>query len=65
MPASATQGGHKKNKRQDENMMVCPIPYVDHKYAARGSLEIQDANMMQKIAIYAPSHKLVGLYLRN
>jgi len=21
----------KKNKRQDENIMVCPIPYGDHK----------------------------------
>jgi len=35
------------------------------KCAARGSLEIQDAKMMQKIAIYAPSHNFVGLYLRN
>jgi len=33
--------------------------------AARGSLEIQDAKMMQKIAICAPSHNFVGLYLRN
>ena len=31
------------------------------KCAARGSLEIQDA----KMAILAPSHKFVGLYLRN
>jgi len=22
----------KKNKRQDENVMVCPIPYGDHDY---------------------------------
>jgi len=35
------------------------------KCAARGSLEIQDAKMMQKIAICAPSHNFVGLYLRN
>jgi len=31
------------------------------KHAARGSLEMQDA----KIAILAPSHNFVGLYLRN
>jgi len=31
------------------------------KCAARGSLEMQDP----KIAIWAPSHNLVGLYLRN
>ena len=35
------------------------------KYAARSSLEIQDAKMAQKIAICAPSHNFVGLYLRN
>jgi len=35
------------------------------KCAARGSLEIQDAKMTQKIAISAPSHKFVGLYLCN
>jgi len=35
------------------------------KCAARGSLEIQDAKLMQKIAICAPSHNIVGLYLRN
>jgi len=35
------------------------------KCAARGSLEIQDAKMMQKIAICAPLHNVVGLYLRN
>jgi len=35
------------------------------KCAARGSLEIQDAKMTQKIAIWAPSHKFVGLNLRN
>jgi len=35
------------------------------KCAAHGSLEIQDAKMTQKIAICAPSHNFVGLYLRN
>jgi len=35
------------------------------KPTARGSLEMQDAKMTQKIAICAPSHKFVGLYLRN
>ena len=29
------------------------------------SLKIQDAKMTQKIAICAPSHRFVGLYLRN
>jgi len=33
------------------------------KCAARGSLEIQDAKMMQKIVNCAPSHNFVGLYL--
>jgi len=35
------------------------------KCAARGSLEIQDAKMTQKIAISAPWHNFVGLCLRN
>jgi len=35
------------------------------KCAARGSLEIQDAKMTQKIAICGPSHNFVGLYLRK
>jgi len=35
------------------------------KPAARGSLKIQDAKMMQKITIWAPSHNFVGLYLCN
>jgi len=35
------------------------------KCAARCSLEIQDAKMTQKIAIWAPLHKFVGLYLPN
>jgi len=29
----------------------------------RGSLEIQDAKMTQKIAVSTPSHNFVGLYL--
>ena len=35
------------------------------KPAGRGSLEMQDAKMSPKIAIWAPSHKFVGLYHRN
>jgi len=35
------------------------------KPAARGSLKTQDAKKWQKIAIWAPSHNFVGLYLRN
>jgi len=35
------------------------------KRAARGSLEIQDPKTSPKIAIWAPSHNFVGLYLRN
>jgi len=35
------------------------------KPAARGSLEMQDAKSRQKIAIWAPLHNFVGLYLRN
>ena len=37
------------------------------KYAARGFLKvkIQDAKITQKIAICAPSHNIVGLYLCN
>jgi len=35
------------------------------KPAARGSLDMQDAKMLLKIAIWAPSHNFVGLYLRN
>jgi len=31
--------------------------------AARGSLQIQDAKKSPKIAIWAPSHNFVGLYL--
>jgi len=35
------------------------------KYAARGTLEIQDAKNCQKFAIWAPSHNFVGLYFPN
>jgi len=35
------------------------------KHVARGSLEMQDAKKSLKIAIWAPSHNFVGLYLRN
>ena len=35
------------------------------KRAARGSLKIEDAKNCQKIAILAPSHNFVRLYLRN
>jgi len=35
------------------------------KRAARGSLKIQDAKNRQKVAIWAPSHNFVGLYLCN
>jgi len=33
--------------------------------ARRGSLKIQDAKRTMKIAICVPSHKFLGLYLRN
>jgi len=35
------------------------------KGAARGSLQMQDPKESPKIAIWAPSHNFVGLYLRN
>ena len=35
------------------------------KLAARGSLEMQDAKKSPKIAIWAPSHNFLGLYLCN
>jgi len=41
------------------------IQDVGLKCAASGSLEIQDAKMMQKITISAPPQNFVGLYLRN
>ena len=36
-----------------------------HRYAARGSLQMQDPKKSPKIAIWAPSHNFVRLYLRN
>ena len=37
MSASATQGGHKKNKRQDENIyLACPVTYGGHKKSLSG-----------------------------
>jgi len=35
------------------------------KPAARGSLKTRDAKKSPKIAVWAPSHNFVGLYLRN
>jgi len=35
------------------------------KRATCGSLEMQNAKNRQKVAICAPSHNFVGLYLRN
>jgi len=35
------------------------------KPAARGSLEMQDAKISPKIAIWAPSHNFLGLNLPN
>jgi len=35
------------------------------KPAARGSLEMQDVKKSPKIANWAPSHKFIGLHLRN
>jgi len=35
------------------------------KCAVRGSLQVQDAKKSPKIAIWAPSHNFVGIYLRN
>jgi len=32
---------------------------------ARGSMQMQDPKQSPKIAIWAPSHNFVGLYLRN
>jgi len=35
------------------------------KCAARGSLQMQHPKKSPKIAIWAPSHNFIGLYLRN
>jgi len=42
-------------------VVLVRIQNAGPKRTARGSLKIQDA----KIAIWAPSHNFVGLYLRN
>jgi len=41
------------------------ISDAGQKRATRGSLKMQDAKKSPKIAIWAPSHIFVGLYLRN
>jgi len=41
------------------------IQHAGLKRAACGSLKIQDAKMLPKIAIWSPSHNFVGQYLRN
>jgi len=46
-------------------MALVQISDAGLKRAARGSVKIQDAKKSPKIAIWAPSHKFVGLYLRN
>jgi len=47
------------------NKTLAQISDAGLKRAARGSLEMQDAKKSPKIAIWAPSHNFVGLYLRN
>jgi len=44
---------------------LVPIWNAGLKRAARGALQMQDAKNRQKVAIWAPSHNFVGLYLRN
>jgi len=44
---------------------VVRIQNVGLKCAARGSLAMQDRKNCQKLAVWAPSHNFVGLYLRN
>ena len=41
------------------------IQDAGRKCAARGSVEMQDPKKSPKIAIWAPSHNFVGLYLRK
>jgi len=59
--------GHKVDVYHTSTHGVALVPIYDAHLtcAACGSLEIQDAKMMQKIAISAPLHNFVGLYLRN
>jgi len=44
---------------------LCKFRTSGLKCAACGSLEIQDAKVTQKIAIWAPSYNFVGLNLGN
>ena len=46
-------------------MALVRIQDAGLKRAACGSLQIQDAKKSSKIAIWAPSHNFVGLYLRK
>ena len=46
------------------NVALVRIYNTGLRCAARGSLKIQDAKKSPKIAIWAPSHNFIGLYLR-
>jgi len=46
-------------------MALVRISDAGLKPSARGSLKTQDAKKSPKIAIWAPPHNFVGLYLRN
>jgi len=47
------------------DVVIMRIYNAGLKCAARGSLEMQDPKNRQKLAIWAPSHNFVGLYLCN
>jgi len=47
------------------DVVIVQIRNAGLKCAARGSLEMQDPKIRQKLAIWAPSHNFVGPYLRN
>ena len=49
----------------EARMALVRIQDAGPKRAACGSLKTQDAKKSPKIAIWAPSHDFVGLYLRN
>jgi len=51
--------------RRHMRALACKTQNAGLKFDAHGSLKIHDAKMTQKIAICAPSHKFVGLCLRN
>jgi len=53
---------HKLKYASTHGVALVRIQNAGLKPAARGSLK---KNRMQKIAIWAPSHNFVGLYLRN